>query len=193
MLIVLPILPLYYSPDSLWLYYSGMIPGAIAIRAIGRVVLILLVPAALGLACLVQYLDQRRLAMASWLVALVCLAEQTVTTDTFDAAANRASIASLASQIDQGRVAFYYHPHENLPFPRPHLDAMWASLATRVPTVNGYSGHAPRSWHRFFTIDTDPEEVNVENTLADWEQSQGLLPNHVQWIGADAPGPSKTE
>ena len=37
-----------------------MIPGAVAIRAIGRVVLILLVPAALGLACLVEFLDQRR-------------------------------------------------------------------------------------------------------------------------------------
>ena len=82
---------------------------------------------------------------------MVCLAEQGVTTETFDAAANRATIESLASQIDRGRVAFYYHPVDDPPFSRHHLDAMWASLATGVPTVNGYSGHAPRSWHLFFT------------------------------------------
>jgi hypothetical protein len=192
MLIALPFLTLYYGRDSLWLIYSGMIPGAVAIRALGRVVLILLVPAALGLACLVQYLDQRRLAVVSWIVALVCLAEQTVTTDAFDAAANRASIGSLASQIDQGWVAFYYHPVKDLSYPRAQLDAMWASLDTRVPTVNGYTGHAPKSWHVFFTID-DESGVNVEDVLAVWEKSQGLLPNHVQWIGADDSGPTKVE
>ena len=70
MLIALPFLTLFYDRDSLWLTYSGMIPGAVAIRAIGRVVLILLVPAALGLACLVEYLDRRRWAVASWIVVL---------------------------------------------------------------------------------------------------------------------------
>ena len=62
MLIALPVMVLFYQQDSLWFAYSGMIPGAVAIRAIGRVVLILLVPAALGLACLVEFLDQKRLA-----------------------------------------------------------------------------------------------------------------------------------
>ena len=66
MLIALPFLALFYGRDSLWLSYNEMIPGGVAIRAIGRVVLILLVPAALGLACLVQYLDQRRVAILSW-------------------------------------------------------------------------------------------------------------------------------
>ena len=192
MLIALPFLALFYGRDSLWLSYNEMIPGGVAIRAIGRVVLILLVPAALGLACLVQYLDQRRVAILSWIVAFVCLAEQTVSIESYDVAKNRESIEKLASQVDQGRIAFYYHPREYFPFPLQHLDAMWASLETRVPTVNGYSGHAPRSWHRFFIIDTDPEE-SVEHALADWEQSRGLLPNHVQWIGADPPGSSQSE
>jgi hypothetical protein len=192
MLIALPIMSLFFGEDSLWLKYSTLIPGGVAIRAIGRVVLILLVPAALGLACLVQYLDQRRLGIVGWVVALVCLAEQAVTTDTFDAAANRAAIASLANQVDQARVAFYYHPQESLPFPRPHLDAMWASLETRVPTVNGYSGHAPHSWHGFYKIDADPE-VGVEATLAEWERSQGLLPNHIQRINSVSPGLSQSE
>jgi hypothetical protein len=48
MLIALPIVSFLYGEDSLWLRYSTMIPGAVAIRAIGRVILILLVPMALG-------------------------------------------------------------------------------------------------------------------------------------------------
>ena len=186
MLIALPFLALYYGRDSLWLTYSGMIPGAVAIRAFGRVVLILLVPAALGLACLVEFLEKRRLAIASWTVALVCLAEQGMTTQTYDAAANRATIEALASRIDLGQVAFYYHPKDGRQFDVTHLDAMWASLLTGVPTVNGYSGHSPDSWNLFFNADVDPE-ADVAAALADWEQSQGLLPNHVQWIGANRP------
>ena len=42
------------------------------------------------------------------------------------------------------------------------------------------------SWNLFFKADADPE-ADVEAALADWEQSQGLLPNHVQWIGANRP------
>jgi hypothetical protein len=192
MLVALPILVIFFDKDSLWLSYSGIIPGAVAIRAIGRVVLLLLVPAALGLACLVQFLDQRRLAIASWIIALVCLAEQTVTTDTFDAAANRQSIQSLASQVDQSRVAFFYHPNDHLEYVRNCLDAMWATLDTGVPTVNGFSGHVPSPWWGLFTTEVDPEK-SVEPALADWEKSQGLLPNHVQWIAADPAGTSRSE
>ncbi len=186
LLIALPFLALLYHRDSLWLSYAHMIPGATAIRAFGRVVLILLVPAALGLACLVEFLEKRRSAIASWAVALVCLAEQGTTTETYDAAANRATIEALARRIDRGRVAFYYHPIDGRPFYIPHLDAMWASLSAGVPTVNGYSGHSPHSWNLFFNADVDPE-ADVAAALADWEQSQGLLPNHVQWIGANRP------
>jgi hypothetical protein len=186
MLIALPFLALLYNRDSLWLTYSEMIPGAVAIRAFGRVVLILLVPAALGLACLVEFLEKKRSALASWTVALVCLAEQGTTTESFDAAANRATIEALATRIDLGQVAFYYHPLDGRSFDVIHLDAMWASLSTGVPTVNGYSGHSPHSWNLFFNADADPE-ADVAAALADWEQSQGLLPNHVQWIGANRP------
>ena len=73
----------------------------------------------------------------------MCLAEQTVSIESYDVAKNRESIEKLASQVDQGRIAFYYHPREYFPFPLQHLDAMWASLETRVPTVNGVFGTRP--------------------------------------------------
>jgi hypothetical protein len=61
-----------------------------------------------------------------------------------------------------------------------------------VPTVNGYSGYTPRAWNRFYQADTNPE-ADVAGALADWEQTQRLLPEHVQWIGAERPALSRSE
>src|SRR5262249_15978801 len=155
--IALPMPTLFFHRDSLWLDYSRMIPGAIAIRAVGRVVLIELIPMALGLTSLVQYLERKRWAVAGGILALVCLPEQGITTESFDAVATRATIAGLARRVDRGRVAFYYHPCDEQPFYRYHLDAMWASMAIGVPTINGYSGYAPHEWEGFFAADFDPE------------------------------------
>jgi len=184
MLIALPFLVLFYRRDSLWLAYSRLIPGAVGIRAVGRVVLILLIPAALGLASLVEFLGRRRWTIAAWIVVLVCLAEQGVTTETFDAAANRATITGIARQIDRHRVAFYYHPRKGHPRVHYQLDAMWASLDSGVPTINGYSGYAPRVWERFYAVDTDAK-LAVEDVLVDWAREQGLTPDRVQWVSAD--------
>ena len=185
MLIALTVVTLFYQQDSLWLRYFTGIPGAAAIRAFGRIVLILLIPAALGLAFLVEYVERRGWAVAGWIVALACLAEQGVTTATFDAAANRATIMNLARQIDRSRDVFYYHPCDRQPIVIYQLDAMWASLATGLPTINGYSGHFPSDWTPLFYVDSD-QNREVADVLAEWERS-GLSPDRVQWIGADCP------
>jgi hypothetical protein len=183
LLIALPIVVFFYHRDSLWLSYGNMIPGAVGMRAVGRVVLILLIPSALGLAALVQYLERKRRVAWSWIVALVCFFEQGITTETFDASANRSTITAIAHQVDPGRQAFYYHPAEPQPFYRYQLDAMWASLLTGVPTINGYSGYSPPGWEGFYFIDSDPE-VDPEAVLTEWVQSRGLEHNRVQRLGS---------
>jgi hypothetical protein len=183
---------IFYTHDSLWLAYSNIIPGAVAIRAVGRVVLVILVPAALGLAALVEFLDRRRCAVLSWLIILVCLAEQGVTNPSFDAAANRAAINNLADRIDRTRVAFFYHPDDGQAFHLHHLDAMWASLAAGVPTINGYSGHAPRAWQDFFNADFD-KKMDMKSVLAKWERTYALPPDQVQWIGPNDRAPGLSE
>jgi hypothetical protein len=150
-------------------------------------VLIMLVPIALGLASLVQALERKGFVVAGGLIALLCLAEQGVTTETFDAVANRALIAAIASRIDRDGIAFYYHACDDRPFAHYQTDAMWASLASGVPTINGYSGYAPPGWEGFFTADLDPE-IKLEDVLRGWEQARGLSPDRVQAIGLDCPG-----
>jgi hypothetical protein len=183
---------IFYTRDSLWLAYSNIIPGAVAIRAVGRVVLVILVGAALGLASLVELLDRTRWAVLSWFIILVCLAEQGVSTPSFDAAANRATINNLASRIDRTRTAFYYHPDDGQAFHRHHLDAMWASLAAGVPTINGYTGHAPRAWEDFFKAYFN-KKMDIKAILAEWERKQSLPREQVQWIGANDPAPGLSE
>ena len=84
------IIIIYYESDSLWLRIYDGIPGGLGIRAVGRVVLIVLIPAALGLATLVQRLQRNGMQIAGWLLAIGCMVEQAVTTASYDAAVNRA-------------------------------------------------------------------------------------------------------
>ena len=183
----------FYDQDSLWLSFYNKIPGGIGIRAVGRIVLILLIPAALGLAALVQSLEQKQWTLAAWIVILVCMLEQGVTSESFDAAANQATIAGVARQVTPGREAFYYRPWPNPGWITYHLDAMWASLVTGVPTINGYSGYNPPGWDGFFAVDAQ-STLDPRDVLAQWERAHGLPPERIQSIGLDrtCEGPQQT-
>jgi len=84
-----------FGSNSLWLAVSPHIPGSGAIRIPSRVVLVLLVPAAFGLAFLLERLDHGRWSVTAWCLALICLVEQTGTTETFDRDVSRRWIAKV--------------------------------------------------------------------------------------------------
>jgi hypothetical protein len=172
---------LLHDPESLWLGYSLKLPGALAIRAVGRIVLILMIPAALGLAVLVEGLARDRSAALAWAVALVCLAEQTVTTRSFDAAANRSKIAEVAGRVAPGVETFYYKPAGNETFTIYGLDAIWASRAVGKPTINGYTGYYPADWYDFLLADSETG-LPLPLLLERWEAKHGLRPEAVQRI-----------
>jgi hypothetical protein len=177
----LAILALAYNAQSLWLDYSLALPGGAAIRAVGRIVLILMVPAAAGLALLVEWLVRGRRPALAWAVALICLAEQTITTPSFDAAANRATIADIAGRVRPGVATFYYKPAGSESFMLYGLDAMWASLDVGVPTINGYTGYYPPSWSGFLTADSKPG-TPLGVLLERWESAHSLRSENVQRI-----------
>ncbi len=179
---------MHFGAGSLWLLVSPWIPGSGAIRIPSRMVLLLLVPAALGLASLIERLDHGRRAAAAWCLAMVCLAEQTGTTETFDRDASRRQIAKLARQVDRRAGAFYYRSqistdvHYYL-----QLDAMWAALESGVPTINGISGCAPTGWKNLDEAGA-PGRRTIAQAIHAWCDDHGLRRGDVQYIGPQAHG-----
>jgi hypothetical protein len=51
------------------------------------------------------------------------------------------------------------------------IDAMWASVMTGIPTVNGYTGHAPRGYFAMTNF----------SDLFHWMRTRGLL--HDAYLG----------
>ncbi len=175
-----------YGHDSFWTAWSPWIPGSLAIRVPARVALILLVPAALGLALLAERLDRGGRGVAAWGVVLVCLAEQTSTTSTFEVRESRARIAEVARGVAPDAEAFYYEPVGANGFILYGLDAMWASIQTGVPTINGYSGCFPKDWRGFALVET-PGYPPTEVVLESWCAKFGLDRDRVQWLGRRPP------
>jgi hypothetical protein len=162
-----------WGPErSLWQAVYPCVPGGAAIRALGRVVLLLLLPAAVGAAYWVQ--KQRRLALVLPLIGL-CVLEQARVVPTYSKGEHRQAVARVAAQIVPGCRAFYLVPTE----PGPgsaiacQLDAMWAGLEASVPTVNGYSGRFPPGWHRL--LGTEPVASAVRaGALRAWLARNGV-------------------
>jgi hypothetical protein len=186
LLFALPVLVIFYASDSIWLYVYDRIPGGVGIRAVGRVVLILLMPAALGLATMVQRLEGSGRRLAGGLLAACCMIEQGTSTGSYDAPANRAAIAAVARRVDPGCDTFYYRPCDHRYWIGYQLDAMWASLESGRPTINGYSGYQPPEWAGFFMVETE-HGPRVEDVLEEWSQKMGLDRNRIQWIGSECP------
>jgi hypothetical protein len=132
--------------SSPWLLVRHLLPPAQALRAVARVGLMTLFPAALGLAIAVDRLGVARRWGIVALLALAVVAEQSHRTPTYDKAANSRRIESTARRVPSGATAFLlvaagasWHDHM-------HDDAAWVALASGVPTINGRSGNAPRGW-----------------------------------------------
>ena len=143
------------------------VPGATGIRAVGRVVLVLLFP--LGVA--VGFAVDRLIAAANprWqtgaaAAALLAVAVDQATFAEADPVWNgmRYPIAQAKGMRDAVGEQLRAHPDAAafylyvtaadsvapIEFVSPSIDAMWAATDTGVPTVNGY-GYPPPGWGRF--------------------------------------------
>lgn len=143
------------------------LPGVSAIRAVTRIVLVLLFPAALAIACGITQLQQgiaRKRGIVPALIVAVLLVVLVVVEQTMDAA----SASRWTKQQCQQRVAalvaevLQHDPAARLfvdvrangqgsswEEDRQHLTAMAAAQVLGIPTLNGYSGWSPRGWSAF--------------------------------------------
>jgi hypothetical protein len=162
-----------------WPFLFRYVFGANAIRAVGRVSLVLLIPASVGVALAFDALGRRGWTAAACALGLICALEQGVSTPSYDKFAERAHAHEVARRVPPGCEAFFASSLRPVVHPwAPHLDAMWAELECGVPTINGYSGGLPKGW--FPLYEPGP---GADQTLADWARARGLDLSRVCWIG----------
>ncbi len=176
-----------------WFAISGWIPGASALRAVARVGLLLLLPLSIGVAWQVSSLKTN-----AWkvVVILVVLAEQWVVVPTYDARGRFDRVREMAAEVKRDADAFYLvrqtgRRHERGSEYRDQIDAMWVSILSGVPTVNGYSGLIPPGWESLYFnfIRGEKDVERLDRSLEGWALANGADPAEIQMLmtaGSDA-------
>jgi hypothetical protein len=172
---------------TLWRAVYSVVPGAGAIRGVTRIVMLVLVPLGVGLACFFDRLERSRRFGLIIPLALLCMLEQPQKAFSFDKRANRAEIEWLASQIPSHCKHFLFTPgHGARPWYKYELDAMWAAVERQVPTVNGYSGLWPKEYLPFManTIEQPMDRKPIQEFLDRWPTAHGFVFDPDCWIEA---------
>jgi len=159
-----------------WRLILRWFPAVGAFRAVSRISIALLVPAAVGLALFCDRLLTRRAVWPAVILGLVCVLEQGQVMPAFSKRRNRADVAAVTHRIDPRCNAFLFTQlRGHREWWEYALDAMWASLETGVPTLNGYSGNAPSGWALAkINIRTQEDDERVAQALAAWTKAQHL-------------------
>ncbi|MEQ8766151.1 MAG: hypothetical protein RL885_19700 [Planctomycetota bacterium] len=198
--LVLPVLIICFIATALpggiqlWRAVYESVPGAYAIRAVGRIVLLALIPLAVGLAYFAE--DLLRRDRVRWVPALIllCLLEQGSGYETFDRHEAERRVQALVAEIPADCDAFFYAPVAD---PRHvrwitnhelQIDAMWASLRARTPTINGYSGCFPPDWDLYQNIAWTPrDEARIRAAYRDWIDQGGLADEAIRFLTSPSP------
>ena len=152
------------------------LPGLSAIRAMTRLVLVLLFPvgylAGLGVQYITELLDGRaRLVVVVAAVAMI-LEASAVTGMSYPVAEWRTRLEAAESrvpdQLPDGAILFFAQSGAR-PLAAEELDAMWVSLKRGVPTMNGYTSSLPPGFKRRYLADCSeiPNRVQAYLELTD--------------------------
>lgn len=183
--IIAMMLPIQFFDDvSIWRLVYPFIPGAEAIRAPGRIILILLLPVACGVAIGLDYVKRRYTSMV--LAALICI-EQLRWIPSTDPSLSFTSSRSVAKALRESPLkcqAFYYTTLGGIhPQWKYQIDAMWTSLYAGMPTLNGYAGTAPKNWYLDqANSPTKAWEVRSIRLAREWIVQHGESAKHVCWV-----------
>lgn len=177
-----------FLPVPPWRLVFHLVPGAKAIRAVPRVALVLLIPAAIGLAAVADDFVRRRRGLLLCLLLLVPL-EQGQTLASFDYRPVRARVDALARSIPADCRAFFYVAGKDAPqFFENQIDAMWAGSLVGIPTLNGYSSNFPPGWPPLLeNAVRDPADVpRLQSAVDSWTRERHLDPAGVCLVGFPA-------
>ena len=173
---------------SLWEPLRHVIPGGTSARAIARVGMVLLYPAAFGIALAIDELPWRR---PRWLLVVLLVpvvAEQIHRPTTYDKAAARRRLAAIADLVPRDTDAFLLTTTDGPQDRFVHEDAMWVSLSSGVPTVNGRYGKRPgRCWQlRDVHHGNRRKTAKIRANLDRWIECRDLEPDRISWVNFQA-------
>lgn len=174
--------------------FALTLPGIASIRAVSRVVLVMMFPVAIMAAIGAEHLLSRRATrwVATWLVlaalSLETLAYQPFGTDFAKWRERLSPLATLAEKASmQADSVLYVSGRAEDPFYLTELDAMVFAQDRKMATLNGYSGYAPIG-----TIDASPcisASVRVDgisdSVLTRQNMSPDSLLNRTVWLQAE--------
>ena len=174
----------YGEAASPWRLVHAWVPGAGAVRAVGRYVILLTLPMSLGFAWLIDKglrwaAGRRRPIEARGIYAVIValtsfvLCEQVGWSGGFSKPVERAYLAALAADLAADCEVFYLAaPRQGTSDYEHQYDAMLVSILTGVPTINGLTSQVPRGWNLMVT---DPSEY--EANVRDWIAREQITEN----------------
>ncbi len=164
-----------YLGRSPWWFAFHTVPGIKSIRAVSRYVIVLTLPMGIALAWLIDALQPRLRVLGQ--VALVLLVgvaafEQVSTRAGYDKATEIRRLNALAAQLPKDCDVFYVTapPIGNATNVSLQIDAMFVAQLTGIPTLNGYSGQAPKDWDGVFFV----RSADYPGHVRQWVQSHGV-------------------
>lgn len=155
---------------SAWTLVFFTVPGAMAARAVARYTLLISLPMILTVATLFQK-QFKKYSVAVIVLCFLILIEQGGKVPTFDSKTNWKYLVGLGQKMPNDCKSFYIKADANYPNidEAIQIDAMFVSLLTGLPTLNGYSGFKPRQWPL-----SDPKEPNTKKYAQEWAKEKGL-------------------
>jgi hypothetical protein len=164
---------------TLWKAIFEVFPGARAIRAVGRVAILLLLPAGVGVAYAFDYASRAVRKAVVLLVAVLVVVEQGQTMPSYDKNVVRRDVAAISRQIPKRCEAFFVvFPEDHKSTWETQVDGMWAGMETGLPTVNGYSSNVPPGWESLFNnqIHWPRDAERIRRAFQSWLRSHGRDP-----------------
>jgi hypothetical protein len=168
-----------------WRLATAIVPGLSATRAMSRLGLALPLLAGAAMATLIEVSPRR---FRPWLfgLALLAIAEQSVALTTFDKRVQQRWVAEIAALTDPAARAFAVSIRRPAFSPEiVQMDAMYAGLLAKRPTVNGYTGSRAPGWggDLWLARSGRPDQRSAyEKALDDWLSAHGVARADVQWI-----------
>lgn len=158
--LILVLISLNFNGIGLWSMVYKTIPGAMRLREINRIGLIVLAYQGILISIVLSRFEKKQyIYKFGVLVVLIffLVENYNVSTNNYNTKDHYKRLSTLVTKINQNKnCKVFYYSRKNEVQVLYHLDAMWASLETGIPTVNGYSAKVPVDWP-FWTNATKDE------------------------------------